>query len=131
MSQEFFAKKQFYLPKNSRSDVWKYFRLIDPNGDRAYCMKCKEQGKIKNFTFESTSQLRRHLQGDHNINLGSTFPAKSQPSLNFVVKKMDMESPRAQKITELIAALITQDLHPVSVVTGSAFQNLLAFFEPS
>jgi len=94
-------------------------------------MKCKEQGKIKNFTFESTSQLRRHLQGDHNINLGSTSPAKSQPSLNFVVKKMDMESPRAQKITELIAALITQDLHPVSVVTGSAFQNLLAFFEPS
>jgi hypothetical protein len=59
------------------------------------------------------------------------FCSRSQPTVSsFFSARQTCTPERSKIITEMIAKVVVGDLHPIAMVDGSHFQNLVRFLEP-
>jgi len=75
--------------------------------------------------------MKEHLKRKHPAD--STFSAEDgykQRQLDAFAKKQPCSSERAGAISERIAVMIVRDLHPINIVNGEGFQQLIGFLEP-
>lgn len=59
------------------------------------------------------------------------FCSRSQPTVSsFFSARQTCTPERSKIITEMIAKVVVGDLHPIAMVDGTHFQNLVRFLEP-
>ena len=99
--------------------MWDYFIKLDDK-----TVKCKLCSK--EYTYHSsTTMMSSHIASKH------PQPSSSQSTMeDFTMEPRHCDDLRAEKITELIVRLITEDIMPISVVEWNDFRELMAFIEP-
>jgi hypothetical protein len=123
---------EIITPKNSRSKVWDYFRIISRDGvdDRtnAYCTLCD----LKTVSYGgSTTNLFSHLQHHHQAEyLKIKKPQEDSKQPPITESFGNLSKSKEERITEAIGKMIFMDLQPISILSDPGFLNLLKILEP-
>ena len=78
-----------------------------------------------------TSSLLQHLKRKHPCEYTDKPKKKQkQKKLDIFAKKHACSAKQAGAISDRIGNMIIKDLHPISIVYGQGFQELISFLEP-
>lgn len=106
-----------------KSVVWIDFELTK---DRK--AKCKLCSAVLNYE-NSTSNLLKHLKGVHNKNVEQT---QSKTLTDFgITKGKPLNNTRKNKITELVAEVVSENNLAFKFVESKKFRELLKYLEPN
>ena len=77
--------------------------------------------------------LQKHLRAKHVDEAKKCFSEADakQPQMSTFTDARRCSPARATRITELIAEMVARDLHPLSVVEGDGFRQLLNYIKPN
>jgi len=107
---------------SKRSDIWNHFEDI---GDgKARCKLCRADIGCRGG---STSSLWKHMEMKHThvlspkLQMSTAAASKSSLTMPGMFSKTNITSARSEKLSDLIATMITIDTLPISFVEGAGF----------
>ncbi|KYO28673.1 hypothetical protein Y1Q_0000834 [Alligator mississippiensis] len=113
------------IERSKRSLAWNHFTKIKEDAVR--CKLCTTELRYGS----STGAMLNHLKLKHPA-ISSERQDQKQPTVPTFVpgssRKCDTQ--RAEKLTELLCSMITEDMLPISVIEGAGFRALMSFVEP-
>lgn len=120
-------------PTILKVDVWAYFSFYEQTGkhelDKTHtvCNACHTQIKY----LGNTTNLRNHIRCFHSEMLmpASAKADPAQPKIDQTISTLPPNSGKGKRITRSVAAFITKDIRPYSVVNNPGFRHLLKMLE--
>ncbi|XP_065891555.1 zinc finger BED domain-containing protein 4-like [Dysidea avara] len=108
-----------------KSQVWKFF--TKKNAKSVVCTLCN-----KSLAYHGgTSSMLQHLSRKHPAeNVVKTSDGRKQTNLDVFTRKRACSNERAGAISDRIASFIVKDLHPINLVAGKGFKDLMTYLEP-